>query len=339
MRDSIPEGLAAGVTDWLAGVAALSPPLSFWLLSGGKSNLTYVAGDREGRKVVLRRPPLGHLLESAHDVSREFRVLTSLAGSDVPAPAVFGLASDACIADAPVLAMEYVPGVLYDAAAADLLAPPKRHAAGLELVRALAKIHALDVDEVGLADFASRKPYARRQLKRWRMQWEASKGRELPAVTDVADRLERVMPAEGEVTLVHGDYHFLNALFDAETDRVQAILDWELSTLGDPLADLGGLLAYWPEPGEEIGSGALGITNRPGFPTRDEIARSYADASGRKIDDLSFWICLNCWKVAVIAEGILQRRGSADPAAGGVEPQVVERMLVRATTVADEAGF
>jgi aminoglycoside phosphotransferase (APT) family kinase protein len=340
-----PPGFAVdATTSWIVDLdIGAVPPLSFSRIGRGRSNLTFDVGDAAGGRWVLRRPPLGHLLASAHDVGREYHVLSRLSGTNVPAPGVFALCEDPLVSDAPLLLMEYVDGIVIDEGVAEALELPARRAIGMALPDALARVHEVDLAATGLTDFASHGSYAARQLKRWRRQWEGSRTREIPAVDELALRLERATPEQREITLVHGDFHFLNLIFHWLDPTVRAILDWELCTLGDPLADLGGLLAYWPEPGDGQGAGPIAVSALPGFPTRRELADAYAQRSGRDISALAFWETLACWKIAVIAEGVKRRRLD-EPAnlADEEEPfdgAIVDRMLERAAAVADAAGI
>lgn len=331
------------VTDWICGLGVATPgPLTFTRIGHGQSNLTFLVEDERGGRWILRRPPLGQLLASAHDVAREGRILSGLQGTAVPTPRVFGLCTDPRVTDVPLLLMEHVDGLVVDTMEiAEGLAPAHREAIGLSLARTLGAIHVVDLDAAGLADLASRKPYAERQLKRWHGQWERSKTRELPVVDALTARLRANVPEPGEVTLVHGDFHLLNVITDHQSGEVTAVLDWELCTLGDPLADLGGLLAYWPQPGDPAGA-VFEAPALPGFPTRAELAATYAEATGRALDALPFWHVLGLWKVAIIAEGVI-RRALDEPrnqAADTVlSTQVVDDLLVRAVHVADEAGL
>ncbi|MEE2033948.1 phosphotransferase family protein, partial [Rhodococcus sp. CC-R104] len=275
------------MTDWIrsldhdGGPLECAPPLSFQRIGLGQSNLTYLVRDREDRRWVLRRPPLGELLASAHDVAREARILSALGSTEVPTPRVFGLTRDPRITDAPLLLMEFVDGLVVDRMpVAESLTPQRRRDIALSMVRTLAKIHAVDIDAVGLSDLASHKPYAQRQLKRWSGQWEQSKTRELPDLDDLTRRLTAAVPEQREVTLVHGDFHLRNVITSHETGDVVAALDWELSTLGDPLADMGSLLAYWSEKGEET-AGDFPASQLDGFPDRAELAQVYLDETGR----------------------------------------------------------
>lgn len=334
---------ADAVSGWVAalGVGA-RPPLRFARIGQGQSNLTFLVTDVDGRCWILRRPPLGKLLASAHDVAREHRILHALQETAVPTPRVFGLCTDPSVSDAPMLLMEHVEGlVVEDMPTAEALAPDMRGAVGRSLARTLASVHDVDLEQTGLDSLASHAPYAARQLRRWRRQWEQSRTRELPAVDRLAERLEEAMPAPGELTLVHGDFHLLNVIASRADGSVRAVLDWELCTLGDPLADLGGLLAYWPQH-DDPAEAVFPAPALPGFPTRAELSATYADATGRALDALGFWHVLGLWKIAVIAEGVL-RRAHDDPrnAASGVTitAKTVDDVVVRAEAVAREAGI
>jgi aminoglycoside phosphotransferase (APT) family kinase protein len=334
---------AAAVAAWLADAAGLREPVAFSRIGQGQSNLTYLALDADGRRVVLRRPPLGHLLASAHDVAREHHILAALDGTAVPTPPVVAFTGDVAVTDVPLLAMGHVEGlVVDDVAVAEGLDAATRERLGLALPRALAAVHAVDLNAVGLLDLASHRPYAARQLKRWRRQWEDSRTRELPAVTELADRLEAATPEQRELTLVHGDFHLLNVIAAPDGSAVRAVLDWELCTLGDPLADLGGLLAYWPQPGDVATVHPAPLL--PGFPTRTALAEEYMKASGRDVApvELAFWHALGLWKIAVIVEGV-RRRALDDPRNapdGGVPgAHVVEDLVAQARLVASRAGF
>lgn len=331
----------AAMAGWLEQLG-LTPtgPLSFERIGLGQSNLTYLVRDAGDREWVLRRPPLGTLLASAHDVAREARILSALEATAVPTPRVYGLTRDA--ADVPLLLMEYVEGLVVDRMSiAESLTPQRRRQIGLSLPRTLAKIHAVDIDTVGLSDLASHKPYAQRQLKRWAGQWELSKTRELPGLDDLTRRLIAAAPQRQELTLVHGDFHLRNVITSEATGEVVAVLDWELSTLGDPLADMGSLLAYWPAPGEDT-AGDFAAAALDGFPDRAEMARVYLTETGRDAATLKYWHALGLWKVAVIAEGVM-RRAIDEPqnkaAAGTPTAQRIDALVAKAREVADDAGI
>lgn len=327
---------------WVEELAiGASAPIKLTPLGDGRSNLTYRLTDSGGSQWVLRRPPLGNLLPSAHDVAREYRILSRLLDTSVPIPRPIALREPDDKLDAPLMLMEHVPGVVIDSEAALAgIGLEQRHSIGLSLARNLATIHAVDLSAVGLADLASHKPYAPRQLKRWRRQFEDSKTRELPLVAELAERLEKNLPEQQEVTLVHGDFHLMNAITDPGDGSVRAILDWELSTLGDPLADLGGLLAYWPQAGDEVPPSPTPFPSRPGFPSREELVEAYTGVCKRDVRAVAYWEALGCWKVAIISEGVLRRRldepENGDPANAA---EITELMLQRSVLAAERHGI
>ncbi len=333
----------AAVTRWIEGLGLqAAAPLSFERIGLGQSNLTFLVSDVDGRRWVLRRPPLGHLLASAHDVAREARILMALEDTAVPTPAIYGLSQDSAVSEVPLLLMEYVDGQVVDRmSVAVALSPQRRRAIGLSLPRTLAKIHAVDLEATGLVDLASHKPYALRQLKRWGGQWEQSKTRELPELDDLTQRLAAAAPEQRELTLVHGDFHLRNVITSHDTGEVIAALDWELCTLGDPLADIGSMLAYWAEPGETTG-GDFSATTLEGFPDRAEVAQTYLDETGRDPAALKYWHALGLWKVSVIAEGVM-RRAMDEPqnAAESGTPTVerIDALVAKAREVASAAGI
>jgi len=325
-----PPGLDSDrVNAWLATHASLEAPSTFTRIGEGQSNLTFRVVDCNGRQLVLRRPPLGAILASAHDVAREYRVLDALASAGACVPRPIALCEDVDVTGAPFYAMEFVEGeTLVTIAAAERLSPGARSDVGHALARTLAEFHALDIDEIGLAGFRRPESLVSRQLRRWQSQWESSKTRDLPAVDRLAQHFASRLPAEHETVLVHGDYHLGNALF-GDRGSIRAVLDWELCSTGDPLADVGMMVAYWGE----FGAGAAGddglfrepVTTLPGFPDAGELAHAYAQASQRPIGDLGFWVAFAYWKVAIIVEGVY-RRWLNDPAngdgAGSLKPAV-----------------
>jgi aminoglycoside phosphotransferase (APT) family kinase protein len=330
----------AAVGDWMQQLPMpATGPLSFERIGLGQSNLTYLVRDAADRRRVLRRPPLGHLLASAHDVAREARILAALHDTDVPTPRVYGLTRDA--ADVPLLLMEFVDGLVVDRMAiAESLTPQRRRQIGLSLPATLAKIHAVDIEKVGLDDLASHQPYAQRQLKRWVGQWEQSKTRELPELDDLTRRLVAAAPQQQELTLVHGDFHLRNVITSHANGQVVAVLDWELSTLGEPLADMGSLLAYWPAPGEEDIAGDFPAAALDGFPDRAELTRVYLEATGRDAATLQYWHALGLWKVAVIAEGVMRRAMDTPQnraAAGTPTAARIDALVRKAREVAEQA--
>ena len=239
------------VSTWLVKeVDGVEPPLHFELIAGGHSNLTFKATDAAGRRMVVRRPPLGHVLATAHDMSREHRIVSAVGPTAVPVAPTLGLCEDVEVNGAPFYVMEFVDGVVLDSRdKAEQLAMAKRTVAAEHLIDILADLHAVDVDEVGLGDLARRDGYIERQLKRWSKQWELSKTRELPAIEEVEERLKSRVPVQQGTAIVHGDYRLGNCLVDPDAGRVNAVLDWELCTLGDPLADVGYLDGVLDRPG------------------------------------------------------------------------------------------
>lgn len=332
----------AAATAWITELGLpVRGSLSFERIGLGQSNLTYRVFDEAGHSWVLRRPPMGTLLASAHDVAREARILAALGDTDVPTPKVYGLTRDH--ERTPLLLMEFIDGVVVDRMpVAQSLSPERRRQIGLSMPKTLAKIHAVDITSAHLDDLARHQPYAQRQLKRWAGQWEKSKTRELPALDDLTRRLTAAVPKQRELTLVHGDFHLRNVITSPQNGEVIAVLDWELSTLGDPLADMGSLLAYWPEAGEENIAGEFILSTLEGFPDRAELARVYLEETGRDAASLQYWHALGLWKVAIIVEGIL-RRVMDNPenraAAGGPVAEWVDALVGKAREVADEAGI
>lgn len=333
----------SAVSKWIGslGIGAVSP-LTFQRIGNGQSNLTYAVTDVSGSRWVLRRPPLGTLLASAHDVVREHRILSALQNTSVPVPKMLALSEDPAVSDAPLVLMAHVDGVVIDSpAVAETLHNTVRRSIGLGMVGALAEIHRVDLESVGLLDLASHKPYAQRQLKRWTTQWEHTRSREVPAIDSLAQRLAANVPEQHELSLVHGDFHMNNVITSRTDGSIVAVVDWELCTLGDPLADLGGLLAYWPEAGDDV-AGPFMASTLPGFPTRAELVAEYARVTGRDVSAVDYWQVLALWKLSIIAEGVM-RRAEADARnraqAGAPTTTLVDDILARATATADAIGL
>ena len=293
------------VTGWLVEhVGGLEPPLDFTLIAGGHSNLTYRFVDRNGLAWVLRRPPLGHVLQSAHDMVREHRIIHGLRDSDVPVPEAVTLCRDIEVNGAPFYVMAFVDGdVLHDATAARRLGVDERFAVGMHAVDVLAGLHNLEPEMAGLGDLGRREGYLARQLKRWKRQWEASRTHEIPEMEETARILEERMPGQIGSAIVHGDYRLGNMI--VRSGRVRAVLDWELCTLGDPLADVGYLLNSWIGPGEEEGSEAT--TAAGGFPSREAVSDRYSRLTGRDLAGIGYYRAFSHWRLAAIGQGVYKR--------------------------------
>jgi aminoglycoside phosphotransferase (APT) family kinase protein len=249
-------------------------PLVFSFLSGGRSNLTYRV-DGGGRSWVLRRPPLGHVLPTAHDMAREHRVLAALRETGLPVPRTRALCTDEAVNGAPFYVMDFLPGVVIEEEmpAGYATTPAERRRIGAALMKTLAALHAVDWRAVGLADFGRPDGYLARQVRRWSEQWERSKASELPLVRELARRLEASLPHTPAATLVHGDWRLGNVALDQkDPGRIVAIFDWEMATLGDPLADVGYTLVYWGEAGDAPGRAGPGAT--PPSPRRPASTRA-----------------------------------------------------------------
>jgi aminoglycoside phosphotransferase (APT) family kinase protein len=317
-----PKGVdVARVTAWFEVHAPeVAPPLTFELIAGGRSNLTYRVTDTAGHAWVLRRPPLGQVLATAHDMGREHRIIAALAATDVPVAPVVGLCEDEAVTGAPFYVMGFVDGlVARDAAAARALDVGARTRAGEQIPDVLARIHAVDPDAVGLGDLGRREGYVERQLKRWYGQWQKSKTRDLAVVDEVHDALATRVPEQGPAAIVHGDYRLDNCLL-APDGTIAAVLDWELCTLGDPLADVGLLVVYWTEPEDRHPALLDASTTLEGFPTRAAVIERYAAASGRDVSDVDYFVAFGYWKLACILEGVYARyRGGVMGESSGFE--------------------
>ncbi|SIR74758.1 phosphotransferase family protein [Williamsia sterculiae] len=341
-RDQVAGVDPATLNRWLDEIGVRTP-VQIERIGLGQSNLTYAITDGDGRRRVLRRPPVGTLLASAHDVLREARIMTALRDSAVPVPEVIAVAEAGELTDVPVVLMEFVDGVVLDRMdVATELGDDQRRAVGLAMPMTLARINGVDLDAVGLADLAGRKPYATRQLDRWSAQWQKSRWQntetdDVPLMDQLAQRLRAAIPEQTEVTLVHGDFHLRNVIVAEHGGDIRAVVDWELSTLGDPLADIGSMLAYWAEPGDALGA-SFSMSALPGFPGRDELAEEYLAITGRSRESMQYWHALGVWKIAVIVAGVVARttarpenRAQADTPSGGLVSQLAAEADVVAT--------
>ena len=279
------------------------------LIAGGKSNLTFELTSAAGA-LILRRPPSGELLPSAHDMGREARIQRALEGTSVPVPKIVLTEPGADLLGVPFYVMEKVPGHIIRDELPDGYAqtPAEKLALTDALVDVLADLHAVDPEAIGLGDYGRPHGYLERQLRRWNGQWEKSKTHEVAAVDELGAQLVTLRPESQRASIVHGDYRLDNCLMAlADPSRVAAVLDWELSTLGDPLTDLGLLLFYWREPGEDKPALTPAVTQNPGFPGRSHLAERYARRTGAQLDDMAFYEAFAYFKFAVIVQGIAAR--------------------------------
>ena len=307
-----------GVTAWFADHTTIAEPLHFDLITGGHSNLTFNVTDNADGHWVMRRPPLFQVLESAHDMSREFRVIDALASSDVPVPTTIGFCDDPSVNERPFYVMDFVDGhVLRSPEEATAFGTDRLADVSRSLIEVLARIHAVDVDEVGLGELGRKENYVARQLRRWHRQFEASQTRERPEFIAVHDHLVDRIPDQGKAGLVHGDYRLDNCLI-ADDGSIAAVLDWELCTLGDTLADVASLLTYWARPADSFTPIDIAPTLADGFPERAQLLDWYETAVGRSIDDIDFYLSFASWRLAAILEGVYSRY--VNGAMGDTEP-------------------
>src|SRR4051794_34289691 len=312
MEAATVNGIARETVDpWLEQhVEGASAPFEYRLIAGGRSNLTFAVTGRDGARFVLRRPPLGHVLESAHDMGREHRIIAALDPTPVPVPRPLALCDDPAVNGAPFYVMELVDGVVIadeETAGRDLTSEA-RAASGPALIEVLADLHAVDPDAVGLGELGRKEGYVERQLRRWHRQFQSSKSREIPAIDEVHRRLSTHVPPQLRTGIVHGDYRLGNCLVGPDDGTVRAVLDWELCTLGDTLADLGWFAAYWIEPGETGAYVPRGVaTTVPGFAPRKDLIERYVDRTGADVSQLDFYVALAYWKLACIADGVYAR--------------------------------
>ncbi len=289
-----------------------SAPLHFELIAGGRSNLTFRVRDAAGATYALRRPPTSHVLPTAHDMVREYTVIEALHPLGIPVARALGLCRDERVNERPFYVMEFVEGaILRDrAGAVSAFDESTRSTIGNELATTLARLHDVDVNQAGLGELARHDGYIERQLRRWRSQFEQMKVHGVDRETiveEVGDALAASIPPQQRVSVVHGDYRLDNTVLD-ERGRVRAILDWEICTLGDPLADLGVLLCYWSEP-SDVTAALLGAapTTAPGFASREQVLRAYAANSDLDVSGVAYYQAFGYWKLACILQGVFAR--------------------------------
>jgi len=326
---------ANNVTKWFTThIPEIATPLTFTLIAGGRSNLTYRVEDSDGRAWVLRRPPVHHVLPTAHDMVREHRIMTSLAPSGIPVPKTLGLCTDEAVNDRPFYVMEFVDGhIVRDAPEAeesfDLAI---RGVVGDHMAETLSALHAVDPESVGLGDLGRHEGYIERQLKRWSGQYAQMHVEGVDhggAVERVGDELARRVPKQQQTSIVHGDYRMDNVVLN-DAGEVRAILDWELCTLGDPLADLGLLMDYWTDSDDAMSVLGHSPTTAPGFSTRQQVLEHYGTASDLDLTQIGFYCAFGYWKLACILQGVYARyvggAGAGDQGSVDAFPAQVARL-------------
>ena len=321
-HETEPEGYnVTAVEAWIAdNVVGLTPPFKWTRLQGGHSNLTYRIDDPKGRAAVVRRPPQGELLPKAHDMSREWALISGLGPTPVPVAPALGFCESPDVTGAWFYVMGLIDGKpLYSPADTEALVPEdKRRTMAWSFIDVLADLHALDPDDIGLGGLGKKEDYIGRQLRTWFRSWPSSAGDadyDDPQAHDLRDFLSANIPEQGPARVVHGDYGVHNCLIGADA-QVVAVVDWEISTLGDPLADLGYALNQWAEPGDDREGAATMV---PGFPSRAELAARYAERSGRDLSLLDYYVGFNWWKSACIIHGVYARYCAGKKSAEGVD--------------------
>ena len=309
MTATTPPGLdLAALETWLAGAAPglLTGPLTGEVIAGGKSNLTYVVTDGTG-SVIVRRPPLGHVLATAHDMVREHRVMAALQETAVPVPEMYAVCADTAVIGAPFYVMELVDGIPYRSLEElESLGAERTRAIGQRMVDTLADLHDVEPASVGLADFGRPEGFLARQVRRWGTQRQSSRSRGLVGADELEGLLRNGLPRESAPAIVHGDYRLDNLLV-TPGDEIGAVVDWEMATLGDPLTDVALLLTYHRIADLELGAGVSTASRAPGFVSRSDVVARYGARSDRDLTHLGFYEALACFKLAVILEGIHYR--------------------------------
>lgn len=312
---------------FLSTVADTGPDLQLEVLSGGLSNLTYVARTG-GHGYVVRRRPLGAVPKGAHDMGREYRVQAALQSTGLPLARTYGYCEDESVLGAPGYVMSLVPGrVMHTRADAADLDVAQAERICRDVVDTLVRLHAVDVAAVGLAELGRPAGFVRRRIASWIAQWRTVEHRDLPLVEALEQHLLAAVPQHTDETLVHGDYRLGNMIIDVQRPGIAALLDWEMSTLGDPLTDLAHLLVYWESPRGRQTHDSQTIASLPGFATGAELAAAYAGASGRDVSELDFYLAFEHWRAAVIKEGIYTRHVHGNQAgAEGVGDSVLRHL-------------
>lgn len=298
----------AALSAWLsARIPDLTPPLSFTQLTVGQSHDTRAVADTSGRRLIVRSPPAGSPAEGAHDVLREARILTAFVPTDVPVPAPIAVCAEEAVIGRPFFAMDFADGTVTDATTVDRFSTSARARIGRGMAEMLARIHNIDPDRVGLGDLARPDGYVGRQIRLWNRQWAATGVAESEDYRDVYAELQERIPEQAAPAIVHGDFHVRNVLFSPDGE-IRAVLDWEMCTLGDPLADLGLALVYWGDRNQRLAPYPGHATTRRGFPSRRQMIEIYASAAQHPVREMPYYLAFGSWKLAVIWQ-TLERRG------------------------------
>jgi aminoglycoside phosphotransferase (APT) family kinase protein len=323
--------------EWMKG------PYSWERLAGGHSNLTYRVADSLGNTFVLRRPPEGDLLPSAHDMAREFKIMTALWPTPVPVAEPLAFCDDKSLTGAVFYAMRAIEGKsLYALEEVEALIPEAlRREHGFHFIDVLADLHAIDPNAVGLGDLGRPDAYVARQLKRWRASWDASKTVTAPDVELLHEFLLKNTPEQGPARLVHGDYGLHNCVSNG-AGRVAAVIDWEISTLGDALADLAYAINGWGKQGE-VSARGIRPSQAPGYPSDDELLARYAAKTGVDLSNIGFYISFNHWKTVCILNGVLARYYAGQKSTEGVDIDGLcgarDEALAKAIAAAEPLGY
>ncbi|MEM1231315.1 MAG: phosphotransferase family protein [Pseudomonadota bacterium] len=338
-----PEGYQqAAVEAWIAEhVPDLTPPLRWTRLEGGHSNLTYRIDDQRGRAAVIRRPPQGKLLPKAHDMGREWALISALGPTPVPVPQALGFCEDPDVTGAWFYVMGLINGApLYTREDTERLVPQdQREKLAFSFIDVLADLHALDPDEIGLGDLGKRDSYVGRQLRTWYRSWTASAepaDYDDPRAHALKDFFLEHLPEQGPARVVHGDYGVHNTLTGPDC-TIAAVVDWEISTLGDPLADLAYALNIWPDPEDVVPVADDAATAPPGFPSRAVLAQRYAERTGRDLGNLDYYLGFNRWKTAAIIHGVYARYVQGQKSSEGVDLPFMRERIDNALTLAQQA--
>lgn len=312
------------VEAWIAEhTTGLTPPFEWVKLEGGHSNLTYSLTDQEGNRAVVRRPPMGELLPKAHDMNREFTIISGLGPTDVPVPIAYGYCENPDVTGAHFYVMSQVDGrALFELPDVTEHIPLEhRFNVGMSFMDVMAALHAVDPDDVGLGNLGKKEDYVARQIRTWYRSWEASiegASYDDPVLHELHDLLVARIPHQGPARVVHGDYGLHNCLASSE-GNITAVLDWEISTLGDPLADFAYAVNSWIEPGDDLQNKADAATLADGFCARSDLIDRYADRTGADLSDLPFYTCFNHFKTACIIHGVYARYMQGQKSTEGVD--------------------